>query len=46
MALEKLGEETTAQQLLAKLDTNGDGVITFDEFVTGFSAAGFGKLEG
>ncbi|GHP06889.1 hypothetical protein PPROV_000563300 [Pycnococcus provasolii] len=44
VALEKLGEEATADKLLPQLDLNGDGVITFDEFVTGFAKSGLGKV--
>ena len=35
-ALEKLGEEGLSGVLMEKLDTNQDGVVTFEEFLEGF----------
>jgi len=36
--LEKFGEEGLANLLMQKMDTDGDGKITFKEFVNGFDA--------
>lgn len=36
--LSELGIESNAQELLDKMDTDGNGTISFDEFYNGFGA--------
>ena len=36
-ALENMGYAQAANKLLAEIDLNSDGVVTFDEFVVGFA---------